>query len=544
MRKFHPAVVLFFTVFLILGIRIVPQYGVSTDEWNNRLNGAVSFKYVYGILSPEKAASDPVLKDIPSLHEFYDRDYGVVFDLPLFAVEWLFGLTGTSASVYLRHYFIFLLFFAATVFFYRLLFSRFKSVWLSLTGVFFLVLSPRIFAHAFFNIKDLAFLSIFLIGFYYLYQFFLSPSRRSAVVFGLVAAAAINCRILGVILPFVAVLWYFQQWREASFSRLFFKSSLFRHGLVVLGVMALVTYIIWPFLWNSPIINFLKAFKHMARFRWGGEVKYFGEWVNSTKIPWHYIPVWMAMTIPVLYSIFFVFGTVRVIKDAIRDKFKLNKEGSFLDRLILFVFLFPIVTVIILHSVMYGDWRHMYFIYPFFVYLAVVGLETTLGFFSNSRAAQVIIAVVLAVNFTWVANWMIRNHPHQHLYFSFLDPQKALKGFDMDYWTLTNRPAYEYILRNQKDSCYIVSTKYDNLFQCSQFLDRPTDTSKYKLVLFKYVDKMTDSVIDELRQRRPTYVLDRSAFQLPDSSRFRLQEIHSVIVEGNRLTSVSTFALK
>lgn len=544
MKKNHPVAVLFFAVFLLLGISIVPNYGVSTDEWNNRLNGAVSFKYIYGILSPEKAMADPVLKDIPPLHEFYDRDYGVVFDLPLFTVEWLFGLTGTSASVYLRHYFIFLLFFAATVFFYRLLYSRFRSVWISLTGVLFLVLCPRIFAHAFFNIKDLAFLSIFLIGFYYLYQFLLSPSRRSAIIFGLVAAIAINCRILGVILPFVAILWYFQQWRENAFARSFFKSGLFRHGLVALGIMALTTYIIWPFLWNNPVINFLKAFKHMARFRWGGEVKYFGEWVIATKIPWHYIPVWMAMTIPVLYSLFFLSGAVRVIKEAIKDKFSVKEDAAFLDRLMLFVFLFPLLTVIILHSVMYGDWRHMYFIYPFFVYLAVVGLDGTLSFFRNSRAAQLVIAVILAANFVWVANWMIRNHPYQHLYFSFLDPQKALKGFDMDYWNLTNRPAFEYILSHQKDSCYIVSTKYDNLFQCNQFLDKPADTSRYKMVLFKYIDKMTDSLIDELRQRRPTYVLDRSAFQLPDSSRFRLKEIHAVIVEGNRLTSVSEFALK
>ena len=41
---------------------------------------------------------------------------------------------------------------------------------------------------------------------------------------------------------------------------------------------------------------------------------------------------------------------------------------------------------------------------------------------------------------------MIKNHPHQNVYFNLLAGNKAENLFELDYWGLSNKQAFEYIL--------------------------------------------------------------------------------------------------
>ena len=93
-------------------------------------------------------------------------------------------------------------------FFYKIVFKRYKSYFLSVLAVVFLITSPRIFAESFYNTKDIGFMSLCIISTYYGINFIEKQNPLSIFKFTLFAALAIDVRILGIYLPFIFFLIY------------------------------------------------------------------------------------------------------------------------------------------------------------------------------------------------------------------------------------------------------------------------------------------------------------------------------------------------
>ena len=51
-----------------------------------------------------------------------------------------------------------------------------------------------------------------------------------------------------------------------------------------------------------------------------------------------------------------------------------------------------------------------------------------------------------------IAFVMIKDHPHQNVYFNFIFGKNIEKNFELDYWGLSNKQALEYILNNDSKS--------------------------------------------------------------------------------------------
>src|SRR5205814_3820648 len=87
------------------------------------------------------------------LPEYRDRDHGSVVEVLLITIEGALGLTYPT-TLFARHLTVFLFFCVGLVFVYRTLARRHGS-WAGLAGGAFMVLSPRQFADAFYNSKDI-----------------------------------------------------------------------------------------------------------------------------------------------------------------------------------------------------------------------------------------------------------------------------------------------------------------------------------------------------------------------------------------------------
>ena len=46
---------------------------------------------------------------------------------------------------------------------------------------------------------------------------------------------------------------------------------------------------------------------------------------------------------------------------------------------------------------------------------------------------------------------MIKDHPHQNVYFNFIAGSNVEQKYELDYWGLSNKQAMEYILKNDKN---------------------------------------------------------------------------------------------
>ena len=177
MLKTSPHLGLFFLILiqLFLAINVYTDYGWHWDDYSARVIGAnnallANQRLNYAILSEknvEKLAFDKVDRedrsnylDLESLENYELSQYGPFFELVLIGLEYVLGLESHYDIFYTRHLAVHLFFILALIFFYFLLFQQFKDWKISLLGTLILLLCPRIFAHSFFNTKDIPFLSI------------------------------------------------------------------------------------------------------------------------------------------------------------------------------------------------------------------------------------------------------------------------------------------------------------------------------------------------------------------------------------------------
>ena len=445
---------LFFTLFFIAGSYIYDSYGISLDEEGTRAHGFMTLKYVYEIFFPSKLPLIDSYITVPKLSEFFSNDHGAFLDTFFAFIEINFGMDDSKSYYLVRHYICFILFFIATYFFYLLGKFKFNDWRIGILGSFFLVLSPRILSESFYNNKDLAFMSLFIISLYCCLKFINKINVKHAFCFAFTSALATDLRLMGVFLPVLVIFFIFiMSLRNKNFIKKNLPSISF---FLILTPTFIIIF--WPYLWPDPLTNFLIAFKKFSAFPWIGKNLYFGQYIDANYAPWHYSLVWIAITTPILYTFFFITGFTIISTRVIKRLFKIDETKKYndlwrgkkemLDFMIILNFFLPIFLVIVLNSTLSDGWRHLYFVYPAFLLISLYGFEKLLRI---KEKKKYLIAFTIFCLFINVFN-IIKNHPYQYVYFNFLAGKNVEKKFDADYWALSNKQAIEYILINNNIS--------------------------------------------------------------------------------------------
>ena len=434
--------VLFFGASLLLGILIFGHYGISWDEDLQRQHGFVSAQYINEVCPYADKRFN-----WRKLEEYQFRFHGVWFTLPLVWLEEAMDLS-TPRQVYrMRHAATYFVFWLGTIFFYRILRRRFGSWRWALLGSAFLLLSPRIFGHAFFNPKDIPFLALFVFSIWTLYRFWLKPGVSSGALHALACGMLIGMRIIGVLMPVMTLFLFVADLLLGK------RGTLPSVGRRLLGVMAYVplaigcTVVFWPYLWIDPYQQFVTAFAEMSKYSWGGKVLFEGRLLFGTEIPWYYIPKWIGLTTPLLYLLLVAVGAVCLVLGWIRGWrtgfYGLwSTDAQRVDWAVLGLLVAPILAIIVLESVVYDGWRHLYFVYPSLLYLAILGLRRLWKGARSSWQKRGLLAAVVLHTF-YIGGWMVLNHPYQHVYFNALAPRPLLGQYDLDYWGTSYRIALQ-----------------------------------------------------------------------------------------------------
>ena len=487
------AVLLFFLGLLVTGLFAFDDYGVSWDEQANRSNGAISAIYVnekfhHALLSEDeihakltgiRRDADRYLPDaqkaarIPYtartlLTPGVDRSYGVFFELILIAVEALVGLSDSRSVYLMRHVCTFLLFYMSVVVFYRLTTRRFGHWTLGLIGCTVLILSPVIFAHAFYNSKDLALLSMWIFATYSLLKLLDQWSIRHAVVHAFTSAAAIDIRVAGLALPAITLSLFAVHLLTSPGRKAMLKQCV--PGLLVyVALLPGLVMLFWPYLWEQPVAHFREAVATLSKVSWWDQqVFYLGTFFNATEVPRHYLPVWILISTPISYSCCFLLGALSFLAALLRNGLHSlysdpHKRYDLVNVLLFFV---PLCTMIVLKIGFFDGWRHAFFVYPAFVSIALLGLLAVVKPLTGAvhrmwRVPQAILLAGLLADLLHVGYFMIHNHPHQHVYLNVLAGKDPRRTFELDYWGLSYRQGLEYLLRY--DSSSVVKVNVANL---------------------------------------------------------------------------------
>jgi hypothetical protein len=440
-------VVLFFVALFVGGLSVYDDYGISWDEEYQHKVGVYSMDYVLN-------GDQTLFTDINVTR----GSYGPAFQLFMVSVERLLGLRDSRSVYLMRHLCTFLMFYAGVFFFYLLCLRHFNSRLIALAGSLFLIISPRIFADSFYNPKDIPFMAMFIITMYTLQEYRKKRTLLWTGLHALACALLIDIRVAGVLAPLITFIVIYVDFFMTSHgeSRIKFLKNLAAYAIILVPS----TILFWPFLWPNPIVNFAISVTTMAGYLWPSSVLYFGASINpaSESLPWHYIPVWVAITTPLLYTMLFFIGIALFTADLLKNPVWFYRRHS--DDIMFALWLFlPIAIAIELKTAVYDGWRHLFFIYPAFIVFSLEGLRFLLdsvnkrfkGFARTLLHSLVLFLVAAGVLST--AWWMAVNHPFENVYFNSMaggSMGEVKDNFDMDYWGLSFRQALEYVVGSEK----------------------------------------------------------------------------------------------
>lgn len=258
---------------------------------------------------------------------------------------------------------------------------------------------------------------------------------------------------------------------------------------------------------------------------------YMGDYIRGQEPPWHYLPVWMLITVPVLYLILFIIGIIVTCQNVlIKQNSKLFWEENVIQVFLVLLFFIPPVSAIVFKSTLYNGWRHFYFVYTPLLLLALLGLKAIFRKISEvrhpnvSRILNACFVGIIALNQIYLVSWMVVNHPFQNVYFNN-NIVKLLGGkeaFERDYGRLSIRQGLEYILAH--DDCEIIYYLYVPEVRKNSLI-LPNDGEKR----FQYTAKITDDT---------DYVI----YPYREITEYPWDEYYSITVDD--LTILSIYKLK
>jgi hypothetical protein len=367
---------------------------------------------------------------------------------------------------------------------FKLATLRFRDERLGLLAAGLFVLSPRFFGESFYNNKDLVFVAAFTLGSYTLARLLARPSVGRALVHALATAAAIDIRILAIILvPFTLTLLSIQYFSGVEPQQ---RRSLRQTVLAYLPALVIFIILGWPYLWSRPLHNFHAAYSSMSHYHWEGAVLYLGEMVMANDLPWHYGLVWISITTPIAYQLAAALGMSLVTVQLLRRPWAtLRTLPGQLDLLTAGWLALPIILVIVFHSTIYDGWRHLYFVYPALLLMAVRGVVAVaqLGHLgARWRVLAGALGLLAGAEAVLTAGRMARMHPYEQQYFSYLPRKQVERLFERDYWGLSLRQGLTYLVAHQPTGPIYVHTTYPPPLENNEMWLSPADRARLVLV--------------------------------------------------------------
>jgi tetratricopeptide (TPR) repeat protein len=346
--------------------------------------------------------------------------------------------------------------------------TAFFAVWLMGYGagtvvILLFALSPTFLGHAQNNLKDIPFALSYIAAIFFALRFLFRDNKNKvydAVLLTASIAFSISIRPGGLLLICYLFLFFFLFYLHKIIIYNQFESSIFKEKLTRIFVISIAAWILslvlWPYAWQSPILNVWKSYLVMAHYPITLRQLFEGKAEWSDFMPWYYLPKYMAITIPL--TVFAGLAAFAVLSKKIINADNLLKYGF-----LIFSILFPVVFVIYQKSNLYGSWRHFLFIYPAIILLAAIGFSQLIKYFKNKYliTAALLGTLLLAIH---PLTFMVRNHPYYYLYYNQLvgGIDGANGNYETDYYYHTIRGGSEWLAKylaanQQKDSIKIAT---------------------------------------------------------------------------------------
>lgn len=406
----YAAVLALLGICLLIGALTVQDYGETWDEHDVYRYGDYAISAYQDILHPASLVKFDTNLNLYGPAYFMLANGSSVFLQAVFR-NW--------SDMNARHFTNFALFLVGIGIFY-LLVRRWVGAWAAFGASLLFLMQPLFWGHAFINPKDMPFLVFFMASVYLGFRMLDAQENLRIVLWvllaGIVLGVTSTMRVVGPLAGVLVLIYGAFKLRLKVFWR-----------LVPYFVLALAAgYLAWPYLWISPYANYMESLQTMRQFPFTGRVLFMGRSILPKNLPWSYFPTLLSLQLTEPAWLLAIAGLILAVKSI---TLKESKEVLFL---FLGWFLFPIIGVIYLHSILYDNGRQLYFLLTPVFFLPAVALEF---FFKRFTKPIFRIGLIALIALPGIYN-SIRLHPYEYVYYNSLvnGTGGAFRSYEMDYW--------------------------------------------------------------------------------------------------------------
>ncbi|MCD7835085.1 MAG: hypothetical protein LUG83_00180 [Lachnospiraceae bacterium] len=377
-----------------------------------------------------------------------DRYNGMAVYYPAFPVWYLNKISPYLGNIY-WHVCIFGMVFVGIVSLYKLIYLMFGDEHTAAFTTMLFFLTPRMFAECHYNNKDMVVLSLTFVLMYKGMKLLKAQSVRNVCAFAVAGAFLSNMKVIGIWIFGVLgcyILAYFILTKRLD-RRLLIKA------VFCAALYGAVYMIITPACWGDIKGFFEFVISCAMDFRWNDYVLFNGEMYNkeTTGIPASYLPVMIVITVPLGTLLLGLLGIISDIIDSIREKRKCLETAGYVSACAAACFV-PLIYAIIAETPVYNGWRHFYFVYAAVIIFVGYGIQTLIRLFRNKRLLKLSGAAYLI----FLAVGIAFNYPQNYSYYNMLAGSNVSERFELDYWDLSTKQAYEIILKDTDDELITV----------------------------------------------------------------------------------------
>ena len=350
-----------------------------------------------------------------------------------------------------------------------------NNFWVSVIAVLSLLLMPRLFGHAFGNLKDIPFAAGYLAGIYMIVRYLKEmpvPKWKTAIGLALAIAFTSSVRIgglilfayLGMALLFLFILKPFLLKHIVSTKLCLVK--VLGQGTVILVIGYFGGLLFWPFALQDVFHHPLESLGVMEHYKVSIRQIFEGDFLWSTQMPWYYLPKWLIISTPE----FIILGMLLYIPVFLQKFLKPDSKQLFFELFVLFALLFPLVYVIIIKANLYSGVRQMIFVLPLFAVFTAIGIIRFLSLQLN-RIAKSVSAVFFFVLMILPLTHQASTFPVDYIYFNSISGgnKSAWSNFEYDYYFHGIKESSEYLidLIGDKNATVACNCNLSNYFENS-----------------------------------------------------------------------------